>query len=197
MLQNSNTDPINLRILFIEDNEDDVLLIAETLRDAGYELTYRIIEHEPGLKDALHDDWDLILSDHNLPGFSPTRELELVKNSGKVIPFVIVSGEIEELTAIQAMQNGCSNYIYKDNLARLVPVVKREHEKNRIYKLDETTGLKNRNIFREELEHLILTESNFNHQHALILIDIDRFFKFIVVICLLAILKVYWGFHPA
>ncbi len=79
------------------------------------------VESEREFVAALAQDWDIILSDFGLPGFSGLAALEIVKASGKLIPFILVSGEIGEDTAVQAMRNGASDYLLKSNLARLVP----------------------------------------------------------------------------
>jgi signal transduction histidine kinase len=70
--------------------------------------------------------WDLILADHTMPTFSAPEALELIKAHGLDIPFIIVSGHIEEETAVAAMNAGAHDYIMKDKLARLVPVIQRE-----------------------------------------------------------------------
>ena len=70
--------------------------------------------------------WDLILADHAMPRFSAPQALELLKQHGLDVPFIIVSGFIEEETAVAAMRSGAHDYVMKDRLARLVPAVERE-----------------------------------------------------------------------
>ena len=71
----------------------------------------------------MKQDWDAVISDYNLPGFSGLVALDLLKSSGRDIPFILVSGEIGEDTAVEAMRNGASDYLLKNNLTRLVPAL--------------------------------------------------------------------------
>ena len=112
-----------LRVLFIEDSELDHMLTVTQLRRDGVEAETLRIETAAEFGQALGDEWDVILSDYNLPGFSGLAALEMLKDSGRVIPFIIVSGEIGEETAVAAMRNGASDYLLKSNLARLVPAM--------------------------------------------------------------------------
>ena len=112
-----------LRVLFIEDSELDHMLTVTQLRRGGVEADTLRIETAAEFEQALGGDWDVILSDFNLPGFSGLAALEMLKESGRVIPFIIVSGEIGEETAVAAMRNGASDYLLKSNLARLVPAM--------------------------------------------------------------------------
>ena len=81
------------------------------------------IDSEAEFVAALHTPWDAIISDYNLPGFSGLVALDLLKASGRDLPFLIVSGEIGEDTAVEAMRNGASDYLRKGNLSRLVPAL--------------------------------------------------------------------------
>lgn len=116
-----------LRALIIEDSEDDALIMERFLRHGGFEFNYKRISSIRELHSALlNETWDLILSDYVLPGFDALEALEILKQSGVDIPFIIISGKIEEETAIRAMKAGAHDFIMKHNLARLVPVVQRE-----------------------------------------------------------------------
>jgi len=83
----------------------------------------RRIDSEAEFLAALDEDWDLIISDYNLPGFSGLVALDLLKARGRDVPFILVSGEIGEETAVEAMRNGASDYLLKNNLSRLVPAL--------------------------------------------------------------------------
>ena len=115
-----------LRVLMIEDSEYDATLILRLLGKGGYELHHRRVETAEQLKDALQNEWDLVIADYNLPQFSAPDALEIIKATGRDMPFVIVSGAIGETTAVAAMKAGAHDYLMKDNLARLLPVIDRE-----------------------------------------------------------------------
>jgi signal transduction histidine kinase len=113
-----------LQILHLEDSElDHELTLAHLLR-GGLRARVRRVDSESDFLDALDTrHWDAIISDFNLPGFSGLVALDLLKASGRDVPFVLVSGEIGEDTAVEAMRNGASDYLLKNNLARLVPAL--------------------------------------------------------------------------
>ncbi len=116
-----------LKALIVEDSEFDAQVIASMLRQGGYELTSRRVDTETALRDALgNGDWDVILSDYNLPDFQATDALRILKSTGLDIPFIIISGGIGEDVAVAAMKSGAHDYLMKGQLARLVVAVERE-----------------------------------------------------------------------
>jgi len=119
-----------LRVLHIEDSELDHELAMAHLRRGGLEVQTLRVDSEADFRNALADDWDLVLSDYNLPGFSGLTALEVLKRSGKIRPFILLSGEIGEDVAVEAMRNGASDYLLKNNLARLVPAMEHAIEAN-------------------------------------------------------------------
>lgn len=112
-----------LRVLHLEDSELDHELALAHLRRAGLALDCSRIESRAEFEAALGQPWDLVLSDYNLPGFSGLEALRAMQARGLELPFVIVSGEIGEETAVAAMRSGASDYLLKNNLARLAPAV--------------------------------------------------------------------------
>ena len=116
-----------MRVLHLEDSELDHDLAMAHLRRSGLHVDAVRVETRSEFEAALAQDWDLILSDYNLPGFSGVLALQLVRTvcvqSGRVLPFILVSGEIGEETAVDAMRHGASDYILKNNLARLAPAM--------------------------------------------------------------------------
>ena len=112
-----------LRVLHLEDSELDHELMLVHLRRGGLEVRSLRVDSESAFLAALEQPWDVVLSDFNLPGFSGLVALDLLKASGRDIPFILVSGEIGEDTAVEAMRNGASDYLLKNNLARLVPAL--------------------------------------------------------------------------
>ena len=116
-----------LRIMIIEDSENDSLLIIRKIKTAGYEIEYERIETENEMKKALREkEWDLILSDFKLPKFSGIDALKILNETGIDIPFIIISGTIGEDVAVGCMKAGANDYIMKNNMKRLMPAVERE-----------------------------------------------------------------------
>ena len=116
-----------LRVLLVEDSQMDAELLARALDRGGFELTWARVDTAEDMERGLQKQpWDLILCDHAMPRFSAPEALELLKKHKLDVPFIIVSGYIEEETAVGAMKAGAHDYIMKDRLARLVPAVERE-----------------------------------------------------------------------
>jgi signal transduction histidine kinase len=113
----------SLRILHLEDSELDHELLCAHLARGQLLAQVRRIDSEAEFLAALDEDWDAVVSDYNLPGFSGLVALDLLKASGRDVPFVLVSGEIGEDTAVAAMRNGAADYLLKNNLARLAPAL--------------------------------------------------------------------------
>ncbi len=113
----------SLRVLHLEDSALDHELTLAHLQRGGLQVEALRTESEAAFLTALEQHWDIVLSDFNLPGFSGLVALDLLKARGRDIPFILVSGEIGEDTAVEAMRNGASDYLLKNNLARLVPAV--------------------------------------------------------------------------
>jgi diguanylate cyclase (GGDEF)-like protein/PAS domain S-box-containing protein len=111
----------------VEDNDDDAQLVLVRLRRAGYDPDYVRVDDEVGLREALQRlDWQIVISDYAMPGFSGLKALHILRAHDSDIPFILVSGTVGEETAVEAMRNGANDYIMKDNLARLVPAIERE-----------------------------------------------------------------------
>jgi PAS domain S-box-containing protein len=117
----------SLRLLVVEDSEDDALLVVRELRRAGYNVTFERVDTPESMGSALaRQTWDLILSDYTMPHFSGIAALELLKETGLDIPFIIISGSIGEDLAVAAMKAGAHDYLMKGNIRRLLPSVERE-----------------------------------------------------------------------
>ena len=116
-----------IRILNVEDNEDDFLLIEREVRRAGILAEFERVESPEQFRGALtRDVWDIVVADYSLPGFSGVQALEILLQSKLDIPFILVSGTVGEDVAVKAMKMGASDYILKGNLARLGPAIERE-----------------------------------------------------------------------
>ena len=149
--------PVCLRVLHLEDNEGDHALVVAHLLRGGIQADIERVETERAMIEALAEDWDLILSDYNLPGYSGLAALDKVRSLGKLVPFILVSGEIGEDIAVQAMRNGANDYLLKSNLARLAPaaLLAIEANRTRIAKQRADHALtRSRQQLRELAQHL-------------------------------------------
>src|SRR5579862_6670130 len=117
----------SLLILYVEDSDDDVLLVLHELRQAGFAVEYERVATEAQLRAALPArPWDVILSDYSMPNFDGIAAYRIVKELNYDIPFLFVSGRIGEEKAAEIMRQGAKDYVAKDNLKRLVPALQRE-----------------------------------------------------------------------
>lgn len=115
-----------LRVLAVEDSEDDILLLSRELRRNGYDLHIERVETAEAMAASLgNSTWDIVLADYHLPFFSGLEALTMVQEKDLDLPFIIVSGVIGEEMAVAAMKAGAHDYIMKDNLARLSPAIDR------------------------------------------------------------------------
>jgi signal transduction histidine kinase len=115
-----------LHILLVEDSPDDAELVKQELLQAGLAPVLHRVDSAAGLAEALtHRSWDMVISDYNLPGFSGTEALQLLRAHSTYLPFIVVSGRIGEEEAVALMKAGADDYVMKDKLARLVPAVER------------------------------------------------------------------------
>jgi hypothetical protein len=116
----------HLRLLILEDYEDDSLLLLHELKRGGYTIDFQRIDTALGLEQALDNCmWDAILSDYSMPQFTALEALEILQQKAIDLPFIVVSGTVGEDVAVQTMQAGAQDYIMKDNLRRLVPALER------------------------------------------------------------------------
>src|ERR1700722_11490104 len=126
-LSGSRTMPDALKLLLVEDSDDDAALLLRSLRDGGFETDYRQVQTAGTMRDALSErDWDLVISDYSMPMFDGISAYAALRKSGKDIPIIFVSGTMGEDKAVEAMRLGVSDYIVKGSLKRLVPAIRRE-----------------------------------------------------------------------
>ncbi|MCC0179320.1 EAL domain-containing protein [Waterburya agarophytonicola K14] len=189
-----------LRVLIVEDSEDDAELLAIELERGGYEIIHQRVDTKGDMESALKKSlpWDIVLADYSMPKFSAIAALNLLKEWELDLPFVIVSGKIGEDTAVAAMKAGAHDYLVKGKLARLIPAVERElreavlREEYRAAQqrlrylafYDKLTNLPNRTLFIEHLNREIaycrefkgsLVASESSNLLAVLLLSIDRF----------------------
>jgi PAS domain S-box-containing protein/putative nucleotidyltransferase with HDIG domain len=114
-----------LKVLLVEDNAADTELVLHEVRRAGYDPEWKQIETEPDFLAQIGQGWDIILADYNLPEFSGLRALELLRERDRDLPFIVVSGSIGEDKAVATIKAGANDYVMKDRLTRLGPVIER------------------------------------------------------------------------
>jgi PAS domain S-box-containing protein len=121
------TTKIPLRILLVEDNENDGALIIRYLAKSDYEIFHIRVETATDMRSALEQrTWDIVISDYSLPQFNALAALRILQETGIDIPFIVVSGTIGEETAVEMMRSGAQDYLMKNNLTRLIPAITRE-----------------------------------------------------------------------
>jgi diguanylate cyclase (GGDEF)-like protein len=183
-----------LRILVVDDSEDDVMLLRHELLGHGIRFEYLRVDADSPMREALaDDDWDIVICDHNMPGFDSLGALDVLKTSGKDIPFILYSGHICDEQAFMAMNQGVADYVPKGNIARLVPVIERELRgaamreavrvaDDRIKELafyDSLCALPNHNLFCARVSEWLLETERRGRiaKGALFYIDVDRFLR--------------------
>ena len=179
-------------ILLVEDSEDDALLIRAELRKLQRNLQFRRVDTLVDMRAALAERlWDLIISDHNMPGFDSVQAVEELRRSGQDVPLIIMSGTLPEQIGALAMLTGATDFIDKTHRARLIPVVERELRNTGIRRAkdaveralvhltyhDALTGLPNRAMLERMIDHHIATKSGGRIRSALVFLDLDRFLR--------------------
>jgi PAS domain S-box-containing protein/putative nucleotidyltransferase with HDIG domain len=147
--------PSLLRVLIVDDSEDDAQLIIRKLRSGDYDPKWERVDTSESMKSALEQqEWDIILCDYKMPRFSASAAMKFVKEKNIDIPFIIVSGAIGEDAAVSAMKTGAHDYVMKDNLAKLVVTINR--------------SIREANIRRDKINtEEMLKKSRENFRHSL------------------------------
>ena len=116
-----------LKLLLVEDNEDDAHLILHELKQHGYEIEFERVETANNFLSALiRQTWDAILCDYSLPTFGAPEAISIIQSGGYDLPFIIISGTIGEESAVECLKAGAHDFIIKGSLARLIPAIERE-----------------------------------------------------------------------
>ncbi|MCD4790066.1 MAG: response regulator [Bacteroidales bacterium] len=134
----------NLNILNLEDNSDDAELIVRELKKEGFVFEWKRVETETSFKKALAEKPDIILSDYKLPSFDGMAAIKLQQQTAPDIPLILVSGTIGEELAVECVKAGATDYVLKDKISRLCPVIKRA--------IKEAEELRKRKQAEEELK---------------------------------------------
>lgn len=118
--------PTDIRLLLVEDSEFDGELLLREFRKAGFNPVYCRVDDKVSLDEVLLEKWDLAITDYQLPGFDGLAAVMTLQKADPNLPVIMVSGRIGEETAVDIMRAGVRDCVMKDNLQRLIPVVKRE-----------------------------------------------------------------------
>jgi response regulator RpfG family c-di-GMP phosphodiesterase len=146
---------IPIRVLIVDDSEDDVFLLVRYLTRGGFDLTWQRVDTAQALLKSLQEAvWDIILSDYSMPHFSGIEALRCIRDGKYKTPVILVSGAIGEEIAVEAIKAGAQDYVLKDNLTRLVPSVERSlrEAQNREARLKAEASL-------QESQELLLAET--------------------------------------
>src|SRR5581483_1821206 len=179
-----------LRILFIDDQDDEVFMERRQLERDGLEFTWKRVDSEAGIRRELAEfDPDVILCDYTIPGYSGASALELVRELRPALPFLFVSGTIPEKLAVSSIGRGVSDYVLKTNLLRLGVAVSRavsealsrERERNfeaQIHHLshyDTLTGLPNLSHISSLVKQATVSAHGRGRMVALATLNLDQF----------------------
>jgi diguanylate cyclase (GGDEF)-like protein len=182
-----------VQVLLVEDSEDDAMLLAHQLQRHDEPIAITRVDTPFALQEALDAKaWDIVLSDYRMPSMSGLVALEVVRRHSRELPFILVSATVGEDVAVDAMRSGASDYVMKNQLARLLPAFQRElraarsrHEsiserdaqRKRIDHLahyDATTGLANRTLFDERLAAFVEGACEARCSLAVLVVHLDR-----------------------
>lgn len=115
-----------LKILLVEDSERDAALMQLYLRRGGYEPTIHRVDSRMEMQARLKaEDWDVVISDFNLPSFDGYAALKVLQETGRQIPFIVVSGEINQKIIDGITQAGATEYLCKYEMRQIVPAIER------------------------------------------------------------------------
>jgi two-component system, cell cycle sensor histidine kinase and response regulator CckA len=138
---------VPLRVLMIEDSQDDALLLLRQLQHGGYDVTWHRVETQVGMQDALaREAWDVVICDYSMPHFGGFDALRILRGQGLDTPFIFLSGTLEEDVAISALRQGAQDYIMKGSTKRLLPAIERE--------LKEAVQRKEHALLERRVRHL-------------------------------------------
>jgi PAS domain S-box-containing protein len=166
-------EPKPLRVLMVEDSEDDALFTIRELKKGGYNPVYERVETAAAMKKALEEKtWDIILCDYKMPIFNAPSAIAVLKEANIDIPIIIISGAIGEETAVECMRLGAQDYIMKGHLSRLCPAIARELEDAEVrvqHKRDEETLRESENKYRLLADHvndvIFVLDMNLNYTY--------------------------------
>jgi signal transduction histidine kinase len=128
--------PGQLRVLHVEDNDLDAELVAQAMRKGGFSISVAVVQAEAEFERQLRLHLpDIVLADYNLPQWEGTETVEVLRREGLDIPVILVSGALGDITAVECIKRGATDYVLKDGLARLPEAIRRALEEKRVLRL--------------------------------------------------------------
>jgi signal transduction histidine kinase len=128
--------PGQLRVLHVEDNQLDAELVAQALRKGGFSVSMVVVQAEAEFERELRlQHPDVVIADYNLPQWKGMDALEVLRREGLEIPLILVSGALGDITAVECIKRGATDYVLKDGLARLPEAVRRALQEKRLLRL--------------------------------------------------------------
>ena len=117
---------VKLRALLVEDNALDAALVVRALNKDGFNVTADVVQDEATFTRVLHaNPPEVVLADYNLPNWKGMESLAILRREGLDIPMILVSGALGDVTAVECIRQGATDYVLKDGLARLPEVIRR------------------------------------------------------------------------
>jgi len=159
---------IPLRVLIIEDSENDAQLVLREIQRGEYDVEWERVETRSAMLDALvRRQWDIIICDHSLPEFHAMAALGTLQARGFDLPFIIVSGSISEEAAVNSLKAGAHDFIMKEKLARLIPAIQRElgdaktrHERKQAEQALLASEVRYRRLFEAAKDGILILNAN-------------------------------------
>lgn len=143
-----------IKLLVVEDSEDDAFLLIHQLKKGGFDPDYRRVETADEMRSALSaESWDMVISDHNLPTFNAFEALNILKELDPDLPLIVLSGDINQNIAVEAMRMGARDYIMKDDTVRLIPAIDRELQESSLLKEARQAEARNRRDLEAIMDH--------------------------------------------
>jgi diguanylate cyclase (GGDEF)-like protein len=179
-----------LRLLIVEDSDNDTELLVDELRRGGFEPIWERVETRAAMVTALdRNPWDLVIADFTMPSFSGTAALEVLRARDADLPFIFVSGTIGEDAAVAAMRSGAHDYVMKGHLRRLLPAIRRELREailrrehrygaalvQHLAYYDQLTDLPNRALLYDRVSKELGAAQREKKPFALMILDLDGF----------------------
>jgi len=128
--------PGQLRVLHVEDNELDAELVSEALRRGGFSVSVVVVQEEAEfVEQLLSHHPEVVIADYNLPQWTGMEALDVLRRKGLDIPLILVSGALGDITAVECIKRGVTDYVLKDGLARLPEAIRRALQEKRVLRL--------------------------------------------------------------
>jgi signal transduction histidine kinase len=128
-----SADGNKLRVLLVEDNSSDIELILRELRHGGFEVSSDVVQTaEEFTQQVRANSYQVVLADYNLPQWRGMEAVEVLRNEGLDIPLILVSGALGDVTAVECIKQGATDYVLKDRLARLPLAIRAALQEKRL-----------------------------------------------------------------